>query len=229
MSQVKPMAVPGMHSLFLKFFETYFPVRNITVLDLAAGHGAFTKDLYEAGFKVEACDLFPENFYFDQVKCRKADVTKPLPYDDNYFDSVVAMEIAEHITDHQTFFREIQGVLKPKGKLLVSTPNILSLKSRWRFFVSGFYYTFCSLELRNYNGLQHVAGLTVDQYNYIGIKSGFKDVETQVDKYQRTSLLIGILVYPFMWCYGRMKRIAQNQNTAKLLLGRKLFLIFEKD
>ena len=77
--------------------------------------------------------------------------------------------------------------LKPDGKLYVSTPNVLSMKSRFRFFFQGFPYAFKPLEMDNYNGLQHVASLNLDQYNYLAIKHGFGQAEYDIDSEQRTS------------------------------------------
>lgn len=227
MNEIKPIAIPGIHERFLKFFLQQYPEQNVKVLDLGAGHGAFTKDIYELGYDVEACDLFPEHFYFDKVRCMKADLTATLPYSDGYFDVVVAMEVTEHIVDHESFFKEINRILRPGGRLLVSTPNILSLKSRWRFFMSGFFYTFKPLELRNYNGLQHIASLTADQYNYIGIKSGFREVVIEVDKYQTASRVM-MIFFPLLWLHGKKRKLRPVHNTQKLLQGRILFLVFEK-
>jgi 2-polyprenyl-3-methyl-5-hydroxy-6-metoxy-1,4-benzoquinol methylase len=56
--------------------------------------------------------------------------TDKLPYMNNYFDVVVAGEIIEHIYDTDFFLEEISRVLKPGGKLILSTPNIASLGRR---------------------------------------------------------------------------------------------------
>lgn len=53
-----------------------------------------------------------------------------MPYEDDLFDLVVAGEIIEHIYDTDFFLSEIRRILKPGGRLLLSTPNIASLGRR---------------------------------------------------------------------------------------------------
>lgn len=67
-------------------------------------------------------DFDIRQFFFD-------DKTK-LPFEDNFFDLVIAGEIIEHIYDTDFFLEEIRRTLKSNGKLLISTPNIASLGRR---------------------------------------------------------------------------------------------------
>ena len=97
--------------------------------------------------KVYACDLFPELFEFSPVECTKVDITRPFPYPENFFDLIIAIEVSEHIIDHENFFSESGRILKPEGKLYITTPNILTLKSRVRFLFSGFFLAFNPLRI----------------------------------------------------------------------------------
>ena len=225
--EIKPISMPGIHEAFFPFFLKETQEEKLHVLDVGAGHGAFTQKLHQLGYEVAACDLFPEIFYYPEVSCKKADLTQPLPYPDNHFDAVVAMEVMEHILDHEVFFKEVSRILKPQGKLFISTPNILSLKSRWRFLFSGFFYSFTPLDLKNNDGLQHVASLTLDQYNYLGIRSGMTPATVAIDKQQSTSRWL-LWLYPFLYLHARIKRIQPIHNQWDLLLGRILFLVYQK-
>lgn len=225
--EIKPIAMPGIHQAFLPFFLQQEGKRKGKILDVGAGHGAFAKELYDRGFDVSACDLFPEHFYFDEIPCAQADLTRSLPYPEDSFDALVVMEVMEHISNHQTVFEEAYRVLKPGGRLYLSTPNILSLKSRWRYFFSGFYYSFGPLERQNYDGLQHTAALTYDQFQYWGIKTGFQVASHSIDRKQNTSRWL-LAFYPFLWLYSRLKKTGNMHNQRDLLLGRVLFLCFEK-
>lgn len=229
MTEIKPIAMPGTHQSFLKYFNRSSVSTDKKILDLGAGHGAFTKRLHEMGYQVAACDLFPEIFEYDEIECRKVDITQPFPYPDNSFDIVIAIEVSEHILDHEVFFRELSRILKPEGQLLLSTPNILSLKSRFRFLFSGFFYSFVPLDMTNYNGLQHVASLTLDQYNYVSVKNGFKKAKVDIDRRQSTSRWLSFFIYPIIWLNSKIRNVSSLHNQTDLLLGRLLFLRFDNN
>ncbi len=224
-----PIAMPGTHEKFLRFFSKQSLKKSLKILDLGAGHGALTKELYEMGYNVQACDLFPDKYKFDKVSCDYADLTELLPYKDESFDVIVSVEVSEHIMNHENFFSESFRILRNGGVLLISTPNILSLKSRIRFLIRGFYYSFKPLQLNNYDGLQHVSSLTVDQYNYLGIRYGFKPLKYDIDREQKTSKWLLILVQPLIKIDKMLNRFSELHNSRKLLLGRLLFLTFTKN
>jgi len=228
---IAPITMPGIHDRFALFFDELVGKGErgrIHVLDAGAGHGAMAKRLHEAGFRVSACDFAPERFRYDRVECRRADLTARLPYDDASFHYVLAIEVMEHIVDHETFFREAGRVLQPGGRLVVSTPNILSLKSRLRFLLSGFFYSFKPIAPDRDDGLQHVSSMTPDQFRYVGRRSGLALEMVACDKYQATSAGLLWLV-PASYLYSRLAGIDfRAHNTLDLLLGRILFLVFRK-
>lgn len=46
-----------------------------------------------------------------------------IPFDNERFDLVIAIDVHEHISDPDTFNREITRILKPGGRALLTTPN----------------------------------------------------------------------------------------------------------
>lgn len=225
---IQPITMPGVHSRFLEYFKKQNEKAPLKVLDLGAGQGALTQRLFDMGYEVSACDLFPEYFKYPKVKCERVDVTENFPYSDNTFDLVIAIEVTEHILDHENFFREINRILKPGGRLYISTPNILSLKSRMRFLFQGFPYAFKPLEMENYNGLQHIASLSLDQYNYLAVKYNFHPAEYGVDRTQSTSRWLYRFLMPLIWLVRMIKGFDPMHNQKKLLMGRLLFMVFRK-
>jgi ubiquinone/menaquinone biosynthesis C-methylase UbiE len=58
---------------------------------------------------------------------------EPLPFADNEFDLVTCIETLEHVRDVQLALSEIRRVLRPGGRLALTTPAA----SRWRVLLRG--------------------------------------------------------------------------------------------
>lgn len=109
--------------------------RDWNILDIGCHDGTFlslVKNRDNRFFGVDASDwavnearrkgLDAQEFFFDDKT--------PLLFEDSHFELVIAGEIIEHIFDTDFFLEEIRRILKPGGKLLISTPNIASLGRR---------------------------------------------------------------------------------------------------
>ncbi len=108
------------------------------VLDIPCGAGAFAHRLGEAGYEAVAADIV-SNLEFPDVDFREADMNARLPLEDASLDAVVSIEGIEHLERPFDFVRECVRVLRPGGYLLITTPNISALRSRWRWFLTGFH------------------------------------------------------------------------------------------
>jgi ubiquinone/menaquinone biosynthesis C-methylase UbiE len=62
----------------------------------------------------------------------------PLPFADNEFDLVSCIETIEHVRDVQLELSEIRRVLRPGGRLALTTP----IASRWRVLFRGLEHPF---------------------------------------------------------------------------------------
>ena len=109
------------------------------ILDAAAGKGYFSKKLKESGFEVHAIDLHPEYCKFKDLNCKEVDLNNDLPYPEDFFDFIMCMECIEHIESSYHLLREFSRVIKKGGKLIITTPNILSIFSRFRYLLLGYY------------------------------------------------------------------------------------------
>lgn len=223
------MSLRGVHDSVVKALVKAYPQpENVNVLDLGAGQGALTKQIHELGYTTHACEMNTDYYVFDKVACTEANVAEALPYEENTFDAIASAEVIEHLIDQNKFFEECYRILKPGGKLILSTPNILSLKSRLQFFASGYYWSFNPLDNQDRSGLQHVTARTAEQYHYIAHHYGFKLSDISVDKYQRSSRWL-LLLMPVMYLvsWGMLKNF-KRQNTKELLLGRVIVISFDK-
>ena len=130
------MAKPN--SLHNKVIEIIKSLPKGKVADLGAGDGSLDKHLKDEGFEVVALDADKEHFYYgDEIKFEEGDLNKGLPFEDRSFDYVIMLEVIEHLENPYFVLKEINRILKTGGVLILSTPNILNLKSRLRFLFEG--------------------------------------------------------------------------------------------
>lgn len=59
-----------------------------------------------------------------------ADLNNFFPFKSNSFDTIFAGEVLEHMVNDISFLKECRRVLKKYGELVLSVPNICSLKNR---------------------------------------------------------------------------------------------------
>jgi cyclopropane fatty-acyl-phospholipid synthase-like methyltransferase len=202
------------------------------VLDIGAGQGALSVRLKEAGARVSACDVVPEQFDVPGVEFRAVTGDGRLPFDEASFDAAVAIEVLEHIDGHDRFFAEVARILRPGGIVMFTTPNILSLKSRLRFLFTGFFYSFGPLEPFTRDPVsQHIAPYSVNRYEWMMSQHGLRLSGLETDRIQTSSVLLSLLV-PFIrlatWLQFGGSQLASRQNASVALYGRKLVVIGRK-
>lgn len=104
------------------------------IMDAGCGTGGNMEILQKFG-QVFGVDKEEEALSF----CRRrglnnlylADITKTLPFEDNYFSLITGFDILEHIKDDEKALREFFRVLKPGGTLFLTTPAHPFLWSKW--------------------------------------------------------------------------------------------------
>ncbi len=104
------------------------------VLDIACCDGKIGELLLRNGNEVCGIDISESTLKAARDKglsAYKVDLEcEEFPFPDNYFDVVFAGEIIEHIFDTDWFLVRIKRILKPKGSLILTTPNLATLGRR---------------------------------------------------------------------------------------------------
>jgi 2-polyprenyl-3-methyl-5-hydroxy-6-metoxy-1,4-benzoquinol methylase len=193
------------------------------VLDApCGGAAALTRSLIERGYEAVGADIDPEAESRLGKAWAKVNLDGPLPWPAQNFDVVISTEGIEHLENHFLFLREISRVLKPGGLLLLTTPNITALRSRVRFFGSGFF----GRDARPLNEaarhpLHHIGLATFPELRYELHMSGFQLMDVRHTHIKPISYVYAIYI-PWIWLYTRLafrkeKDEAQRERNKHVL------------
>jgi SAM-dependent methyltransferase len=185
--------------------------RGIKVADIGAGEGFFSQLLgqyvenklgLEPSEIVSACDIFPEYFRYPDVPCLTISRDGRLPYDDDSIDVACTLEVVEHVEDQFEFARELYRILKPGGTVLISTPNVLNVNSRWRTLHSGFAVLFDPLLLSSADPVHTSGHINPVSYYYLAYqltRAGFGSISVEYDRFKTSAKFLLVLCGPVIW------------------------------
>src|SRR3989344_8418016 len=138
--QLGGIKLRGYHKLFLKKYASL--PKNTKILDLGCGAGEFLSELKKRGYEVfgmdfdrEAIQIAKDTFGLENVFalsfeefCQKSDLPK--------FDMITFFEVIEHLADPVGFIENVKNLLRPGGKIILSTPSrkrVLPNLNSWDF------------------------------------------------------------------------------------------------
>lgn len=115
----------------------------------------------------------------------------PLPYRNNFFDTVMMSDVIEHLENPSRVLRESNRVLRDGGRLIVSTPQA----NYFYDFVKNLIYSFFRLSLDRDIG-SHLSNWTILDFRRLLRKNSF-ELEKILGGYLYLPFYISIPVHPF--------------------------------
>lgn len=144
------------------------------VLDIPCGEGAFLKRLGEQGLAAHGADVV-NILTLPGAAFIVADMNAKLPFADDEFDAVVCIDGVEHLERPVDFVRECRRIIRTGGSLIISTPNISALRSRWRWLLTGFHNKGkVPLNEQDPNRLHHINLISFPEIRYLLHTNGFR-------------------------------------------------------
>jgi 2-polyprenyl-3-methyl-5-hydroxy-6-metoxy-1,4-benzoquinol methylase len=146
------------------------PLEGARFLDAGSGGGHFSAMAARRGARVVSMDMGLKLLACVATRCkseRSVASTLQLPFADGSFDVVLSTEVLEHTPDPLQGVRELTRVVRPGGRLVLTTPGRL-----WQPVVRAA----SALHLRPYQGRENVlwaenaraavaaAGLTIESF-----------------------------------------------------------------
>lgn len=216
-------------------------------LDIGAGWGHLIAELKKARplLRSEGCDYNPQHNELQEVQFKHVDLNEGvLPYADQSFDLITCTEVLEHVENFRQVVREISRVCKPGARVLITTPNVLNLRSRFYFLTRGLFEYFDPYPLTEdhsyYPGERHITPIPFYYLGHALLDSGFHTIQASCDREQRFSRGLGWLLIPLFRAIAQrnlsrrrkklkfvadeIEALALEHNARSVLMGRTLFV-----
>ena len=103
------------------------------ILDVGCGVGQVVRSLAEAGFEAHGVEVSETNLVVARENKGAFQLYdgRTLPFADAIFDAVGAFNVLEHVEDPVALLDEMTRVLRPGGRIVISSPNFLRVIG-WR-------------------------------------------------------------------------------------------------
>ncbi len=211
-------------------FEMIEKNTDKVVADIPSGSGAFIQRLKDAGFR-ELIAIDIENILqIEHDKFVQADMTKPFPISDKTCDILVCIDGIEHIDEQFFFIKESHRILKDEGEIVISTPNISNLRSRWKWFITGHHHKCNSpLDETNPNPLHHIGMISFAELRYMLHSNGFIIEDIRTNRIKPIAFIYSIFL-PFIYLTTLLVYSKRGKKEGTSRINREIFKqIFTKE
>ena len=219
-----------------------------TIIEISCGRGNLLKLLKDKGYDVVGTnysEYSDANTSFSILS--GIDATKGAAFIDRKFDCVILSEAIQNISNHYAVFKTMSDLLKENGIAIITTPNILNIRGRLHFFLTGFFrvkWNFIGFDVPYEEAFcyhNHPLHLPVDAYYALKTGLSIKKISGITIKY-RNLFPLALFYIPIMlatwWNTTRKESfLAQSgygtflnawMTNFNVLATERLLLVFEK-
>jgi len=168
----------------------------------------------------------------DDARAVRGDMEAGLPFGNGSFEIVLCIEGIEHVSDRNGLLRELRRVTKRGGRLLITTPNLLSYRARLATALTGF--RTLNSWLDEYSGVQgrsedgsrvyhgHAFMLDYNEMRYSLHHAGFRIVRLLRMTESSSSRALGFVLFPFVWamtkraCFLGKRKFEKYRGTGRV-------------
>jgi SAM-dependent methyltransferase len=108
--------------------------KDLCILDIGCGSGLMLNSLEKLGM-TSGMDMSDEAISFSREifsgTIRKGALPSEVPYPNDQFDLITALDVIEHIDDDQASLERIRSLLKKDGKCILTVPAYMCLWSKF--------------------------------------------------------------------------------------------------
>ena len=202
--------------------ETVFSLltqnKDAVVVDIPSGSGAFVLRLKDHGYQhIKAIDI-ENTLAITHDDFSIGDMSRTLPLKNESCDAVVCIDGIEHIGRQYDFVKECHRVLKKGGELIISTPNISALRSRWKWLTTGHHHKcIAPLDENNPNPLHHISMISFHEMRYLLHTQGFKIQRVTTNRIKAISwLYLPLVPFVFLFTLKVYLKTGKRENTQQI-------------
>lgn len=199
------------------------------VLDYGCGAGHLLQQM----IKVDHVELYGLDFSEDSIAVTQQRIINapavkqlvvatalPSPFSNNTFDTITLIETIEHLQDAklQETFNELYRLLKPGGKLFITTPFSEDLSRHMHFC------PFCKTEFHH---IQHMQSFTVDGLSALAVQHHFaveycNNINIEKLRLGVVKFFIKSILKNIVAAMGLMEKVAEKKPNLVAILSKPL-------
>lgn len=150
-------------------------IRSGKILDIGCGRGLFLDEMRKRGYEAHGIEISETGARFAKEILKLNISVEPIElinFPGNHFDIVTLYHVLEHLPSPFHTLKEVRRILKPRGLLIVSVPNIESWQARifrlywFHFDIPRHFFHFSKQSLNKLLPPEHWGTLKVRRFSF---------------------------------------------------------------